>query len=142
MPSATLANPRVTTVEVDGNLFQADSVNIGLSTQSTLGGVPMMGSLHTTIEVIVDAHDVVNLSFDVLKNLFELSKLVTRDKIKDVKISFWSDEQQQDAICTFSFMGWISSFNIHSGSEGNHTLILNFQPTLDEQNYHVIDIGN
>ena len=141
MPSS-LAQPRVTTIQVDDVMFQADSVSVGFTTQSSLGGLPLMGSLQTHIEVVVDAHDVANFPFDVLKKLFEMSKLVTRDKIKTMKISFWSDEAQQDAICTFSFDGWISNFQIHSGNQGNHTIVMNFQPTLDEQNYHVIDIGN
>jgi len=78
----------------------------------------------------------------MLKRLFELSKVVTSDKIKDIKIDFWTDETRQDVICSYSVTGWISHFQTHSGGDGNHTLVMSIQPTLDPQNVFVIDMSN
>jgi|SRR5579872_4741311 len=137
-----MASPRVTTVQIDDVMFNSDSVSIGFTTQSNVAGLPLMGSLHTNVEVVIDAHDTDNLPFGSLQKLFELSKLVTRDKVKTVTIKFWKDDAAKDVICTFTFEGWISHFQMHSAGGGNHTIVMSLQPTLDQQNYHVIDIGN
>jgi hypothetical protein len=137
-----MASPRITTVQIDDVIFNAESVSVGFTTSGTATGLPIMGSLHTSVEVTVDAHDTDNLPFQSLKTLFELSKLVTRDKVKTIVIKFWNDDGASDVICTFTFDGWINHFQIHSADGGNHTLVMSLQPTLDQQNYHVIDIGN
>ncbi len=132
----------VSTVKIDDVKFDALSVSLGFSTLSTVVGMPLMGSLQTSIEVVADAHDTVNLPFGNLKTLFELGKIVTRDKIKQITLWFWTDETQSDVICEFTFQGWISHFQIHSAGGGNHTVVMSLQPTLDQQNYPVIDITN
>jgi hypothetical protein len=35
--------------------------------------------------------------------------------IKDIKIEFWKDESQEEAICTYQFKGWISNFSMEGG---------------------------
>lgn len=101
-----------------------------------------MGTTKTAIEVSADIHDDANVSFSVLKNLFELSHTMTRDKIKDIKLEFWKDESQNDAVCTYSFRGWISKFSIVSGAGSNHTLALSFQPALDSKQFATFNVGN
>jgi len=101
-----------------------------------------MGTTKTSIEVSADIHDDANVSFSVLKNLFELSHTMTRDKIKDIKLEFWKDESQNDAVCTYSFRGWISKFSIVSGEGSNHTLALSFQPALDSKQFATFNVGN
>ncbi len=81
-----------------------------------------------------------NLPFDTVRTLFELSKLVTRDKIKDIKIEFWSDESHGDALSSFKFHGWISSCNVASGV--NHTLTILLQPSLDAKQFVDMQHGN
>jgi hypothetical protein len=136
------AQPRVSTVTIDGNKFDADSASVGFSTSVGTGGAPMMGTFLSSVEVVVDIHDDVNMPFSMLQDLFELAKIVTRDKIKPIQIDFWKDETRQDVICSYKFEGWISHFQTHSAGGSNHTLIMSLQPKLDQQNYPVIDMSN
>jgi hypothetical protein len=71
-----------------------------------------------------------------------LANIVTRDKIKDVKIEFWQDERQQDAICTYSFRGWISNWRTISGHGENHLQEISIQPAMDSKNYIELKMGN
>ena len=137
-----MAQPSVTTVTIDGHKFNAFSVNVSLSTASEMAGMPMMGSLNSNIQVSVDMHDNTNLPFGTLKALFDLVNIVTRDKIKDIKIEFWQDDSQNDALCTYSFKGWISHWNTGSGGGGNHTLTMSLQPSLDTKNYLDLKMSN
>jgi len=138
-----MASPSVTTVTIDGDKFDALSASVSFSTASDNAGMPMMGSFNSSIEVIVDLHDNKNLPFSTVKKLFELSKVVTKDKIKDVKIEFWQDENRQDVLCSYAFKGWISHW--HTGSGGNstnHKLVLSLQPAIDTSNYNDLRISN
>jgi hypothetical protein len=137
-----MAKPLLTTVTIDGDKFNAISAHVGISTAHDHSGMPMMGSLSCSIEVIVDIHDNVNMPFATLHKLFDLANGVTRDKIKDVKIEFWQDERQQDAICTYNFKGWISNFRTISGHGENHLQELSIQPALDTKNYIDLKMGN
>jgi hypothetical protein len=89
-----------------------------------------------------DMHDTRNVPFATVKKYFDLANVPTKDKIKDIKIEFWQDERRQDAICTLSFKGWISSWNVSSGGGSNHVLSVSIQPALDQQNYHNLQLGN
>lgn len=82
------------------------------------------------------------MPFATLTKLFDLGKLVTRDKIRDIKIEYWTDESQQDAICVCKFRGWISSFFIDSNSGSNHLLTLTLQPELDPKNFVNLQMSN
>ena len=137
-----MAQPSVTTVSIDDMKFNATATHFSISTVHDAQGMPMMGSLRTATEIIIDMHDNVNLPYDALQKLFTLSNIVTRDKIKPIKLEFWQDDAKQDALCTFSFNGWISNFSVNSGGEGNHLLSLSLQPTLDQKNFVDLKIGN
>ena len=137
-----MAQPWVTTVTIDDVKFNAMHVGVGLTTVSGLVGRPTMGSLHMSIDISVDIHDTKNMPFADLKKLFNLAKLVTKDKVKDIKIEYWTDDLHQDAICVFTFQGWISHFQVLSGEGGNHTLALSLQPTLTPDNFTDIDMSN
>lgn len=82
------------------------------------------------------------MPFANLSKLYALSILTTRDKIKDIKIEYWVDDGQKDAICTYTFRGWISLFSTSSGQGTNHTLRLNLQPELDAKQFADIKLGN
>ena len=56
-----------------------------------------------------------NVPFATVKKFFDLANIATRDKIKDIKIEFWTDDSRMDALCTLAFKGWISSWNVTSG---------------------------
>jgi hypothetical protein len=134
------AKPSITSISIDGNQFNSLSTNVTFHTPADGHGMPMMGALVAAIDCMVDMHDNVNLSFDKLSALFNLANIATKEKIVDIKITYWTDESQTDALCTYSFEGWISRFNTSSGA--NHTLNLSVQPKLDEKNYIAIQMGN
>jgi hypothetical protein len=137
-----MAQPSVSSVTIDGNRFDALSVHFGVGTSHDFDGMPAISSLRTVIEITADAHDTDNLPFNTVQALYQLASIVTRDKIKDMKIEFWRDETQLDAICTWTFRGWLSNFAMTSGSGSNHILSLSLQPELDQKQFVNIVIGN
>jgi hypothetical protein len=83
-------------------------------------GMPMMGILRYGISAVIDLHDTKNVSFANLSKLYALAILPTRDKIKDIKAEYWMDDGQADAICIYTFRGWISLFSTSSGQGTKH----------------------
>src|SRR5215471_20751498 len=142
----SMPHPIVTTVTIDGERIPALSASVSFSTASDRAGMPMMGSFVPAIEISVDLHDKITMPFDLLQKLFNLAKLATKDKIKDVKIEFWQDEQaeemKQDVICAYTLKGWISHWHTSSANGGNHTLLMSIQPALDQNNYSDLAISN
>ncbi len=137
-----MASPSNSTVTIDGNKFNAFSVQFGMSTVHDDHGMPMMGSQRMNIEVMVDMHDTDNLPFSTIQSLFNLSHQHTREKIVEMKIEYWKDESQIDPICVYSFRGWIANYQTGSGSGTNHTMLLQLQPTLDLQVYMKVGLSN
>jgi hypothetical protein len=153
------AAPYRCTVTIDGTKFDAVSTSVRFGTDKDRSGMAQMGSLSTNMRVWVDFHDDTNLPHSSLKKLFELANVVTRDKIKDMKIEYWKDDSHQDALCSYSFKGWISRFetsNPHTLANGanghdlhpaapdnlNHMLILDLEPALNQQNFKEIKLSN
>ncbi len=137
-----MANPSVTTVTIDGLKFNAYTANVSIATSADMSGMPGMGSLNAAVQVTVDMHDNTNIPFSTLKHLFDLASVVTRDKVKDIKVEYWQDESQQDALCVYSFKGWISHWSTGSGGDSNHTLQLSLQPALDSKNFADLQFSN
>jgi len=152
------ATPYRCTVTIDNTKFNAVATNVRFTTEKDRAGMAQMGSLRTAIRVWGDFHDDTNLPHSALKKFFELANVVTRDKIKDMKIEFWKDDSHQDALCTYSFKGWISRFetsNPHSVSSVgtdddhpappdnlNHMLVLDLEPALNQANFKEITMSN
>lgn len=141
------ASPYRSTVTIDGTKINAVSTVVSFQTEKDRAGMPQMGSLHTNIRVWVDFHDDTNLPHSSLKKLFDLANVVTRDKVKDMKIEFWKDDSQQDALCSYSFKGWISAFHTcnpgHTDDSGvNHLLVLDLEPSLNQQNFKDVSMSN
>ena len=134
--------PSNATVTVDGTKFNAFTVHLGIETLHDHTGVPMMGAPQYSIDCCVNMHDTDNVPFGTLSQLYQLANGTTRDKVVDIKVEFWTDESQQDAICTYSFRGWISAFHTSGGGGGNHTLAMTFVPELNKQQYVDLQIGN
>ena len=67
---------------------------------------------------------------------------MTKDKIKDIKLEFWKDENAQDVICSFSFRGWISRFAVQGGDGTNHVLSLSIQPAFSANQFIEVNVGN
>jgi hypothetical protein len=147
-----MPSPYRSTVTIDGTKFNAVSVVVAFQTDKDRAGMPQMGSLNTSIRVWVDFHDDANLPHSALKKLFNLSNVVTRDKVKDMKIEFWKDDSQQDALCSYSFKGWISAFQTCNPATGffqdgrsdniNHLLVLDLEPSLNQQNFKDVSMSN
>ena len=136
-----MAQPRRSTVTIDDVKFNAVTASIGVQTRGDHSGMPVMGSLQTHVDVVIDMHDDKNLPFSAVKKLFDLSNVVTRDKIKSVKIEFWKDEDQEDALCSFKFKGWIAHWQASSDSD-NHTLVIHLQPALDQGSFSDLSLSN
>ena len=138
-----MATPAVTTITIDGQKFNALSASFSLATASDQSGMPQMGSLSCGIDIVVDIHDNSNLPFATLKKLFEMANVVTKDKIKDIKIEFWQDEGRQDVICSYAFKGWISHWHTSSGGgSASHILSMSLQPAINSQNFSELRISN
>ncbi len=135
--------PSVTTVQFGDITFQSFSTDFGVFTPYGEDGfMPLMGQTQFSIQVFVDMQDNVNLSFEKVKYLFEYSHSMTRDKVKDCKLTFWSDDGRQDALSTFAFRGWISHYHVMSGGGSNHLLIIKLQPEPGKNQYVDIKHGN
>jgi len=138
----SLMQPSNSTVTIDGDKFNALAAHVEISTHHDDRGMPLMGSLKCGISFLVDMHDNQNMTYSKLSKLYELAKMVTRDKIKDIKIEYWTDDSQADALCTYTFRGWISLFSTSSGQGSNHILKINLQPALDPKQFIDMQMGN
>jgi hypothetical protein len=145
-----MANPYRSSVTIDGTKFDAVSTQVVFLTAKDRAGMPEMGSLQTRIRVWADFHDDTNLPFSTVSKFFDLANVVTRDKIKDIKIEFWKDDGHQDALCSYKFKGWVSNFETsnppldnNGGMPGlNHMLIMDLEPVMNQQNFQEIAISN
>lgn len=145
------ATPYRSTCTIDGTKFDCVSISVAFLTEKDRAGMPQMGSLKTSIRCLIDFHDSENVPYSTLNKLFTMANVVTRDKIKDMKVEFWKDDSKQDALCSYNFKGWISNFHTsnpmakdgNNGNRGlNHMLILTLEPTLNQQNFKEISISN
>lgn len=152
------AAPYRCTVTIDGTKFNAVATSVRFTTEKDRAGMAQMGSLRTSIRVWGDFHDEQNLPNSTLKKFFDLANVVTRDKIKDIKIEFWKDDSHQDALCSYSFKGWISRFetsnpHMQASTDGNgdhptapdnlnHMLVLDLEPALNQANFKEITMSN
>ena len=158
-----MANPYRATVTINGQKFQAVTTSVKFNTEKDRSGTAQMGSLSTKIRVWADLHDTVNLPFSTVQNLFGLANVVTRNKIVPMKIEFWKDESQQDALVSYSFNGWIRRFETSNPldflpkaqavttedllAEGaapslNHMLVLDLEPALNQANFGDVQMSN
>jgi hypothetical protein len=159
-----MATPYRCTVTIDGTAFDAVSTSVKFITAKDQAGMAVMGSLGTEVRVWADYHDDRNLPFSTLQKFFNMANVVTRDKIKAMKIEFWKDDAKTDALCSYSFNGWISRFETSNPSDVtanlnldddnaekqfqgiapqlNHMLVLDLEPVLNQQNFSSITQSN
>jgi hypothetical protein len=147
--------PSRATCTIDGTAFDAVEILVAFETAKDRAGMPQMGSLKTNIRVVVDFHDDQNMPYGTLSKLFNMANVVTRDKVKDIKLEYWKDDSKQDALCSYKMKGWISGYqtcnpagldaNGAAGSNApnlNHMLVLELEPSLNQQNFQDISFGN
>jgi len=138
-----MAQPSRTTITIDSVKFDAISASFLMSTPSDASGVPVMGGLTSSVDVVVDLHDTQNLPFSNLKKFFELANVVTKDKIKPMKVEFWQDDAKKDVVCAYAFQGWISRIQTHSqDTGGNNLLALSLTPVHDTKSHNEVKISN
>ena len=139
------------TITVEGTKFDAVWASVKFFTHKDKAGLPEMGGVQTAIRACVNLDDETNLPHATLKKLFDLANVVTRDKIKDIKIEFWKDDAHQNAVCSYSLKGWIAGFETTSnppaeeggpGPHLNHVLMLDIEPALNPQSIKEIKMGN
>ena len=146
-------SPYRSTCTIDGNKFDAVEIRVVFETAKDRAGMPQMGSLLTTIKVVVDMHDDTNMPFGTLSKLFDLANVVTRDKVRDMKLEFWKDDSHQDALVSYKFKGWISGHQTANPAGGdetagkdsvnlNHMLVLDLEPALNQQNFKEVTLSN
>jgi hypothetical protein len=149
-----MASPYRSTCTIDGNKFDCLSISVAFNTDKDRAGMPQMGSLNTNIRVYVDFHDDTNIPFSTMSSLFSLSNVVTRDKVKAIKLEFWKDDSHQDALVSYNFNGWISGYHTlnpymsdhqlaaedHVGI--NHILVLDLEAEMNQQNFRDISLSN
>jgi len=148
------AQPYRSTCTIDGNKFDAVESCVAFHTAKDRAGMPQMGSLKTSIYVVIDFHDDKNMPFSTISKLFDMANVVTRDKVKDIKIEFWKDDSHQDALACYKFKGWISHFQTCNPTGGdtststteapplNHMMILYLEPVMNQQNFQEIALSN
>ena len=134
--------PSNSSVTIDGLVVNTFSTLAGISSVVDSTGMPAMGTMATTLEFSADIHDQKAIPFTTVRQLYELCHLPTQNKIKDVKIEFWTDENRLDVILSLTFRGWVSSWNISSGGGSNHILSFTLQPELGKNQFVDMKIGN
>jgi hypothetical protein len=135
------------TLTFDGEKIDVVEAVFAMHTAKDAGGMPVMQTLNTTVQVRVDLHDTKNITFQTLKKLFDLSNVATREKIKGMKIEYWEDDAKQNVICSFKCNAWISSFRVSNiggdtGATYNNLLDIEFTPVHNQANYQEITLGN
>jgi hypothetical protein len=147
------AQPTNSTCTIDGTSFDALEIKVALKTTPDRSGMPLMSSLQVFSRVVVDISDTTNIPYSTLSMLFNLANVTTADKIKDIKIEYWKDDAKQDALCSYKFKGWVSGFqtvnpqgNLQDvtgqGEVINHMLVIDLQPSLNQQNFPSLAFSN
>lgn len=147
-----MSAPYRATVTIDGTAFEAVSASVAFTTSKDSAQMPEMGSLKTQVSVWVDMHDTTNMPFGQLSKLFDLAKVVTKDKVKPIKIEFWQDDSHEDALCAYSFNGWISRFEtsnpLPAAQNGNgrpalnNQLYMELEPVMNQTEFSEISMSN
>jgi hypothetical protein len=148
------AQPSNTTCTIGGNSFDALEILFAMETTPDHSGMPQMGSLQSIIRVVVDISDTQNMPYSTLNSLFQSANVATQSSIQDCKLEYWTDDSKQNSLCTFKFKGWISGFqtvnpsgnlssNISNQSQVvNQLLILDLQPSLNQNNFPSFTVSN
>jgi hypothetical protein len=135
-------------VTFGGQNFLVVDAEFVINTQRDQAGMPVMGSLSTSVRFRVDLHDTANFDFSKLKSLFDFANVPTRDKIQDFKVEFFKDDTGNDVICSYKGKGWISSFRTsnvggeNNGRHYNHLLDIEVQPSINKEMAQNISLGN
>jgi hypothetical protein len=140
--------PGRVTATVDGTKFNVVDAEFVINTQKDQAGMPVLGTLDTSVRFRVDLNDDKNCNFQTLKKMFDLANVPSREKIKEFKFEFWQDDEMKNVICSYSFKGWFSSFRTsnvggeNNGRHYNHVLDAVVTPIVNKENHHEVSLGN
>ena len=150
-----MAAPQRCTVTINGTQMRALAGEVDFGAEDDEHGMPAMGTQRLKICAWFDIHNNPDIPFSQLQTLFELSFRPEAANMADIAVEFWGDEEFSDAICVFSFSGWIrrmrvADFALPEAAVGvadaladvNHLLYLELLPALGEDNIREITIGN
>jgi hypothetical protein len=131
-----------------GQTFLVVDAEFIINTQKDQAGMPVMGTLSTSVGFCVDLHDTANFDFSKLKSLFDYANVPDRSKIQDFKVEFFKDDTGNDVICSYKGKGWISSFRTsnvggdNNGRHYNHLLHCVIEPVINKEMSQNITLGN
>jgi hypothetical protein len=144
-----MATPYRSTCTVDGTSFDCVSVSVALQTAKDQNSMPLMTSMKVSIDCLVDFHDDNNVPYSTLTQVFALAQKPKTGNYVPIKIVFWKDEEKQDALCSYTFQGWVSNFHTFNPAQQtsvpngfNHMWLLTLQPALNTQNYAQLSMSN
>ncbi len=144
-----MANPYRCSAQIGDVEIQALSVDFDLFSKKDDFGMPNLGSVSTGITLTIDLLDTDNASYQKVSRLFDLANRVQQEKIVEVKLSYWLDEHQEDAVMQLNFPGWVSRFRASQpmigGQQENvpgHMLTIEIEPALDQTHYKKILMSN
>src|SRR5215475_1509926 len=124
------------TLHVDNKLkIDVAEATFEMNTKDTHKGVPLIEVPIIVARVRINLNDEKNCNNSVIRQLFDLTtKPKKDDRIKQIKLEFWTDLSKENATVSYQFKGWISSFrtsNVTSERDNgryNHFLELEFTP--------------
>jgi len=130
-------------LELDPKLVEAHELraNLALEDSDPAGATQ---EADAAIQLSADALDAMAVHAAV-ELLADRSPDTWLDKIKQVKLEFWQDGSKQNALCSYSFQGWISAFQTVNpagtmsdvttqGQVLNNMLVIDITPQLNQTN--------
>jgi hypothetical protein len=135
-------------VTFGGHSFFVLDASFRVDTQKDSAGMPVMGSIVTSVGFCVDLHDDKNFEFSKLKAMFDFANVATREKLKEFKVEYLKDDNPENVICSFKGIGWMSSFcasNVgdqNGARNHNHLLHCVIEPVINLENQNKITLGN
>jgi hypothetical protein len=137
------------TVHVGGRKIDVADATFDVRAQRTDLGIPKMEVPIVSARVRINLNDEQNCDNAAIQELFKLSTEQKKaDRIKQIKLEFWTDLSKQNAAVSYEFKGWISSFRTSNvaGERGdgryNHFLEIEFTPDTTDSNFKCVNVGN
>ncbi len=152
-----MATPKGCTVTFLGFKFDAFAVHFGLKHPVKLdpGFPPLAGRPFADFRFYADMHDTANMPYEMLSKFIQACVSVSSaDSKGEAKVELWQDENQQNAIITFSFDAWMAEASFGSiipsdavrVSEAktavNHVFFMRLEPIVDAEHGINIVTGN
>jgi hypothetical protein len=136
------------TVQI-GNL-KLDAIDgcVDVCSPSTEHGIPRMEAPVVVARCRFDLDDEKNIDNQKIQQLYELStEQRKKDRIKKMKLEFWTDLSQEEATVSYEFNGWISGLKTANeekadGTGRNHYLKCELTMDRTEGNFRAFRVGN